>query len=56
MDSFEAMILGKFFLTFGVLLGIPVWQLCILRRERIADQRAGVVDVDRASDDGGVNR
>ena len=34
MDRFELLIVGKFCLTFGVLLGIPIWQLYSLRRER----------------------
>ena len=41
MDHFEMLILGKLFLTFGVLLGIPVWQLYSLRRERMADRCRG---------------
>lgn len=40
MDHFQTLILGKFFLTFSVLLGIPIWQLYSLRRERLADERA----------------
>lgn len=34
MTNFEILILGKFLLTFSVLLGIPIWQLYSLRRER----------------------
>lgn len=34
MNKFEILILGKFLLTFSVLLGIPIWQLYTLRRER----------------------
>lgn len=33
MDSYEILIVGKFLLTFGVLLGIPIWQLYSLRRK-----------------------
>ncbi|WP_405228758.1 hypothetical protein [Lentisalinibacter sediminis] len=29
------MILGKLLLTFGVLLGAPLWQLYTLRKERL---------------------
>ncbi len=35
MNGAELMILGKLILTFGVLLGIPLWQLFSLRRERL---------------------
>ena len=35
MDGGELMILGKLLLTFGVLLGIPLWQLYTLRKERL---------------------
>ena len=38
MNNFEILILGKFLLTFGVLLGIPIWQLYALRRERRLDK------------------
>ncbi len=38
MNSFEILILGKFLLTFSVLLGIPIWQLYSLRRERRMDK------------------
>jgi len=30
------MILGKLLLTFGVLLGVPLWQLYVLRKERLS--------------------
>jgi hypothetical protein len=33
MDSYSTLMLGKFLLTFGVLLGIPAWELYSLRRE-----------------------
>lgn len=39
MDSFTVLIVGKFLLTFGVLLGIPLWQLYSLRRDRRAQHR-----------------
>lgn len=39
MNSGEILILGKLLLTFGVLLGIPVWELYRLRRDR---HRSGV--------------
>jgi len=29
------MVLGKLLLTFGVLLGMPLWQLYALRKERL---------------------
>ncbi len=35
MNGAELMILGKLILTFGALLGIPLWQLYALRRERL---------------------
>lgn len=35
MDGGELMILGKLLLTFGALLGIPLWQLYDLRKERL---------------------
>lgn len=35
MDGGELLILGKLLLTFGVLLGIPLWQLYALRKERL---------------------
>ncbi len=41
MDSFTVLIVGKFLLTFGVLLGIPLWQLYSLRRERRGQQCDG---------------
>jgi hypothetical protein len=34
MDNGEILILGKLLLTFGVLLGIPAWELWRLRRDR----------------------
>lgn len=34
MEGGELMILGKLLLTFGVLLGVPLWQLYALRKER----------------------
>jgi len=40
MDSYEILILGKFLLTFSVLLGIPAWQLYSLRRDRRMDERS----------------
>lgn len=39
-NSFKILILGKFLLTFSVLLGIPIWQLYSLRRERRRDELA----------------
>lgn len=33
MDPYSTLMLGKFLLTFGVLLGIPAWELYSLRRE-----------------------
>ncbi|TCO78518.1 hypothetical protein [Chromatocurvus halotolerans] len=38
MSNFEVLILGKFLLTFSVLLGIPLWQLYSLRRERRVEE------------------
>ena len=35
MEGGELMILGKLLLTFGVLLGVPLWQLYALRKERL---------------------
>ncbi|WP_405240077.1 hypothetical protein [Lentisalinibacter orientalis] len=35
MEGRELMILGKLLLTFGVLLGVALWQLYALRRERL---------------------
>lgn len=35
MNAAELMILGKLLLTFGVLLGLPLWELYALRRERL---------------------
>lgn len=32
MTGGEAMILGKLALTFGVLIGVPLWQLLAVRR------------------------
>lgn len=38
MQGGELMILGKLLLTFGVLVGLPLWELYSLRREdRSAD-------------------
>lgn len=34
MSSSEILILGKLFLTFTVLLGLPLWDLYRLRRDR----------------------
>ncbi len=34
MSGAEIMILGKLILTFGVLLGVPIWELWKLKRER----------------------
>ncbi|MEJ2602324.1 MAG: hypothetical protein P8172_03395 [Gammaproteobacteria bacterium] len=34
MSGAELMILGKLLLTFGVLLGLPLWELYRLGRER----------------------
>jgi hypothetical protein len=34
MSGAEILILGKLALTFGVLLGLPLWDLHRLRRER----------------------
>lgn len=41
MTGGELLIYGKFLLTFGVLLGIPIWELWRLRQERRARDRAG---------------
>lgn len=48
MSHFEILILGKFLLTFSVLLGIPIWQLYSLRRERRVEKctRATESDLD----------
>lgn len=35
MEGGELMIVGKLLLTFGVLLGVPLWQLYDLRKERL---------------------
>ena len=34
MSGGEVMIIGKLVLTFGLLLGLPLWELYKLRRER----------------------
>jgi hypothetical protein len=41
MDPYSTLMLGKFLLTFGVLLGIPAWELYSLRRDarRSAESR-----------------
>jgi len=36
MEGGELMILGKLLLTFGVLLGVALWQLYVLRKERLS--------------------
>ena len=37
MSKGEILIIGKLLLTFAVLLGIPLWELYSLRRERTRD-------------------
>jgi hypothetical protein len=39
MSDREFMILGKLFLTFGCLLGLPIWELWKLKRDRAAPVR-----------------
>lgn len=44
MDGGELMILGKLALTFGILLGIPLWQWLAVRRllrARAREEAAG---------------
>lgn len=40
MSDREFMILGKLILTFGCLLGWPLWELWKLRRWRVAQEAA----------------
>lgn len=47
MNNFEILILGKFLLTFSVLLGIPIWQLYSLRRERRIEECTRAVESKR---------
>lgn len=47
MNGAELMILGKLLLTFGVLLGIALWQLYALRRERLRRAGSGTVVTQR---------
>lgn len=35
----EILIIGKLLLTFVVLLGIPLWELYALRRDRLRSER-----------------
>lgn len=39
MDGGEIMILGKLALTFGILLGFPIWDLWRMERRRRAEGR-----------------
>jgi hypothetical protein len=39
MSDREFMILGKLVLTFGCLLGLPMWELWKLRRLRLAEEQ-----------------
>ena len=39
MSKGELLIIGKLALTFAVLLGIPLWELYSLRRDRLHDTR-----------------
>lgn len=39
MSSDEILIVGKLLLTFGVLLGLPIWELVSLRREQRGEAR-----------------
>jgi hypothetical protein len=41
MSDREFMILGKLFLTFGCLLGLPIWELWKLKRAESAPVQAG---------------
>ena len=42
MSSDEILIGGKLLLTFGVLLGLPLWELFSLRREQHRERRRRV--------------
>lgn len=41
MDGGSLLILGKLVLTFAVLLGLPLWELHALRRDRPAGRGGG---------------
>ena len=51
MSDREFMILGKLVLTFGYLLGWPIWELWKLKRDRPA-QEAGEQDRERITSEG----
>ena len=40
MGKGELLIIGKLALTFAVLLGIPLWELYSLRRDRLQQNRS----------------
>ncbi len=52
MTKGELLILGKLLLTFAVLLGIPLWELYALRKDRKSGSGSNGVDgmADRTTD------
>lgn len=56
MHGAEFMILGKLALTFGVLLGIAVWELRGLKRERTRRRDASAAVLTERSERGDVRR
>lgn len=49
MDDAGIMIVGKLLLTFGVMLGLPLWELYRLRREMERRQRTADTAPDQAA-------